>query len=83
MSRRGFELGPFPGINGVKAPFFTFALQNATKHLRMACKKRVCCKKSDSDEIVFPSYLHFIYFQIVNRHTQRIFNKILSGSIVK
>ena len=47
MSRRGFELGPFPGINGVKAPFFSFALQNATKHLRMACKKLVCCKKNN------------------------------------
>ena len=28
MSQRGSELGPFPGINGVKAPFFSFALQN-------------------------------------------------------
>ena len=63
MSRRGSELGPFPGINGVKAPFFSFALQNATKpkHLRMACKKLVCCKKNNSDEMVFQSYLHVIY----------------------
>ena len=47
MSRRGSELGPFPGINGVKAPFFSFAIQNAAKpeHLRMACKKLFYCKR--------------------------------------
>ena len=57
MSRRGFELGPFPGINGVKAPFFSFALQNATKHLRMDCKKLVCYKNNDNRDDFFLSSL--------------------------
>ena len=66
MSRRGSELGPFPGINGVKAPFFSFALQNATKpkHLRMACKKLVCCKKIIvMKQFSNHTYMLFMYFQ--------------------
>ena len=68
MSRRGSELGPFPGINGVKAPFFSFALQNATKpkHLRMACKKLVGCKKIIvMNQFSNHTYMLFVYFQKV------------------
>ena len=71
MSRRGFELGPFPGINGVKAPFFSFALQNATKHLRMACKKLVCGKENKSYEIFFQSFLNVIY-DYLSSHSKNV-----------